>query len=156
LLRHSFPVEKIGNWGYGKRPKNLGRWKSSAYHCYIQNLDPENRFVSLKTAETLLRNFCAGKKTGRRARIIESSDESEDDSSDSDSSSGSDDEESLSPPSSNKNSGYKIPKRLPGEEWTESELDNFSKMYPYLKNLENLILKKASLRDITSMGSKKS
>jgi hypothetical protein len=63
---------------------------------YIRNLDPENRFVSLKTAETLLRNFCAGKKTSRRARIIESTDESQDDSSDSDSSSGSDDEESFS------------------------------------------------------------
>jgi hypothetical protein len=28
-------------------------------------------------------------------------------------------------------------------------------MYPYLKNLENSILKKASLRDITSMGKQK-
>jgi hypothetical protein len=34
-------------------------------------------------------------------------------------------------------------------------MDNFRKMYPHLKNLEDSILKKASLRDITSMGKQK-
>jgi hypothetical protein len=63
--------------------KILGRWKSSAYRCYIQNSDPGDRIVFLQTAEALQKIFfCAGKKTGKRVRIIESSDESDDDSSD--------------------------------------------------------------------------
>jgi hypothetical protein len=42
-----------------KNLKILGRWKSSAYRCYIRNLDPGNRPVFLQTAETLLTNFFA-------------------------------------------------------------------------------------------------
>jgi hypothetical protein len=37
--------------------KILGRWKSSAYRCYIRNSDPGDRIVFLQTAEALLKNF---------------------------------------------------------------------------------------------------
>jgi hypothetical protein len=37
--------------------KILGRWKSSAYRCYIRNSDPGNRIVFLQTAEALLKIF---------------------------------------------------------------------------------------------------
>ncbi len=42
-----------------KNLKILGRWKSSAYRCYIRNLDPGNHPGFLQTAETLLTNFFA-------------------------------------------------------------------------------------------------
>jgi hypothetical protein len=37
--------------------KTLGRWKSSAYRCYIRNSDPGDRIVFLQTAEALLKNL---------------------------------------------------------------------------------------------------
>jgi hypothetical protein len=40
-----------------KNLKILGRWKSSAYRCYIRNLDPGNRSVFLQTAEKLQKIF---------------------------------------------------------------------------------------------------
>jgi len=51
--------------------KILGRWKSSAYRCYIRNSDPGNRIVFLQTAEALLKNFLCRKenrKTGPHNR----------------------------------------------------------------------------------------
>ncbi len=51
--------------------KILGRWKSSAYRCYIRNSDPGNRIVFLQTAEALLKKFLCRKenrKTGLHNR----------------------------------------------------------------------------------------
>jgi hypothetical protein len=64
-------------------------------------------------------------------------------------------EASRPPPQVRKTRATRSQNEFPGEEWTESEMDNFRKMYPHLKNLEDSILKRASLRDITSMGKQK-
>jgi hypothetical protein len=51
--------------------KILGRWKSSAYRCYIRNSDPGNRIIFLQTSEALLKNLLCRKenrKTGPHNR----------------------------------------------------------------------------------------
>ncbi len=59
LFRSGIPtlLKKSEPENMEKNLKILGRWKSSAYRCYIRNLDPGNRSVFLQTAETLQKNF---------------------------------------------------------------------------------------------------
>jgi hypothetical protein len=59
------------------------------------------------------------------------------------------------PPPSKKIRKFKVPKYTPGKPWTDSELSNFRKVWSHLKNLDDSILRNASLKDISKIGSQK-
>jgi len=91
-----------------------------------------------------------------RNRILDSSEEDEESSSSSDSSDEAEEIEEDQPVFSSKaKTKYKIPKYKGNEDWTLDQLTNFRKIYPHLKNLDDSILKKASLKDISTLGKQK-
>jgi len=97
-----------------------------------------------------------GRKKRIRTRVLESSEESGTrSSSSSEDGSESESEEETQPKSSSKKSKYTIPKYKKEEDWSFDQLENFRKIYPHLKNFDDSVLKKASLKDITTIGKQK-
>lgn len=90
-----------------------------------------------------------------RPKILSSSEDSS--SSDDSSGSGSSDEDDdvVPSPSGKTAEKFKIPKIAKVGPWSSSELENFKKNWPHLRNFEDSVLKHASLKELAGIGKTK-
>jgi hypothetical protein len=88
----------------------------------------------------------------------ESSSDSSSDSSSSSSSSSSEDEadKPALPKSKKPTAKFKIPKLKNNSVWSSDEIENFRKIWPNLKNFNDSVLRKTSLKDLSVIGGPKS
>lgn len=87
--------------------------------------------------------------------MISSSEESSSSESESQSSSDEEEDDNSATTGNTPDSNFKIPKNRKSGPWSETELANIKKNWPNLKNIEDSILKNASLKEIGVLGRNK-